>query len=625
VVRAAAVAHAGQPVAGFDVDVDREQLISAMGLSTSLGTAADRILGLVATAESAARSQITFPTTVPSAAAPLRDASLTDAEVVLAAFKRLPTMDSELREFLAGGVEAIGKDGPNPYHADLGTQRSTQADGTLSGSSQIHTTIDVVYAGSDVKVTFHTDTQNTVTDTATGATVLTETSKHGITGELDACPSAAGSVPGSVDVVTDEEASASAAGGASSHATGHSSRSSQFMATADDQANLGSISQTYTQEQQFKRSATGADGQQTTSEGAYSVGVNGINDGAAQDRGVGATIGDWSGSSSTGHDSVSGDMTRAMVHGLDTNAGFDYASIEASYMRAQKVFRDSRCVIVTAPTYIPKSAFAHNGMPTHTEEVAKGSTTVFQVGLDHRYGQQVKAKITTALDGKESLAPETVAQPPGSLTYVAPDENGLDAHVLLVSTSRQGIGRLKLTFHTGIKKLKVSIDGMLTTSGFGVSYTTKLHVASLVMSRTADPPKPSPDGLTNLLTYAGTGPATATITLGIPDCRTPYVEKGAIKLKAEHEVTADETFNGKWVVTFDPSTTFSFRGGQCAGASLESFVGSGEAGPVAAFMLVLGPAQVNPAGDPLHVKLTKTLGASTNTIDATVTATIVSE
>ena len=42
-------------------------------------------------------------------------------------------------------------------------------------------------------------------------------------------------------------------------------------------------------------------------------------------------------------------------------------------------------------------------------------------------------------------------------------------------------------------------------------------------------------------------------------------------------------------------------------------------------MFVLGLVDVNPAGDPVRVRLTKTLGASTNSIDATVTGKIVSD
>lgn len=624
-VLAGAIAHVGQPIGDLDVDVDRERLLTAMGLATSLGADAERILGLVATTEAGARSLQSVPTTLPWAPTSLDNGAFVDAKFLVAAFKRIPTLESEFKQYLAGGVDAIGFDGPNPFHSDLGTTTFRQTDGTLSSTSQMHMTADVVFAGSDVKATFATDIQTSVTDTVSGTTVLTETSKHLTTGQLDACPNAAGSVPGSIDISVDEDASTFAgAGVTTSHATGHSTRSSQFMGTTDDQANLGSISQTYTEDKQFKRTATGADGQETTSEGAYTVGVSGINDGVARERGIGATIGDWSGAERA-EDQISGGMTPDMIHGIDTNAGYDFATIEAGYLQAQKLIRDSRCVIVTAPTYIPRSAFDRNARPTHSEDVEKGSTTVFQVGVDHRFGQSVSAKITVEFDGKESISPDVVERPPGALTYVAPGEDGKDAHVMLTSTSRQGIGRLKLTFHTGTKKLKVSIDGTMTTTGFGVTYKTTLHVKDVILTMTSETPKLSSDKATKLVPYAGSGPATAEVLIGISDCPKPYKQNGTMKLRAEHDVALDDSYEGKWLITFDPSTTFDFHGGSCVGVPLESFVGSGDAGPIAGFMFVLGTVPISKDATGAHIKLTRTLGATTNVIDVNVEAVVVSE
>ncbi len=619
-----AIAHAGQPVTDLDIDVARERLMTDMGLQASLGSDADRVLGLAAASEEAARSKEPIPPGLGRTTAAAPDGAFVNAMAIVAAVKRPVAPHQEFKEYLAGGVDAIGFDGPNPFHADLGIQRATQADGALSGTSQIHTTIDVMFAGSDVKATFDTDIQNTVTDTATGSTVLTEAVRNTITGEIDACPNATGSVPASLDVAVDEEAStfAGAGGRAASHATGHATRSSKFSGTSDDQATLGTISQTFTENKQFKRTASVDGGPEATKEGAFTVGVSGINDGAATDRGFGATIGDWSGATKTVDES--GDVTPDMGHGIDTDAGYDYATIEASYTAAQKVWRDSRCVIVTAPSYIPESAFAFNAKPTHTEEVDKGSTTQFEVRLGHQFGQSVTARISAALDGKNTLSPDVIEKAPGTLTYVAPDDDGQDAHVLLESTSRQGVGKLKLTFHTGGKKLSVSIDGKMTTSGFGVSYVTTMHVPAILLSRTTDPPRVSPDGGTQYLTYSGSGPATAKVLLGIPDCPKPYTETGTFQLRAELEVTKDETLDGKWTVTWVPST-FSFKGGVCVGVPLESFVGAGDAGPVGGFMTVLGPIEMRNGGDTLHVKHTTTLGASKNTIDATVIGKIVSE
>ena len=579
----------------------------------------------MATTEAGARAQQAIPATVPAAPTSVTTGTFENARFLIATFKRMPTLDSEFRGYMASGVDAIGFDGPNPFHSDLGTSTFRQTEGTLSSTSQLHMTVDVAFAGSDVKATFSTDIQSTVTDTTSGKTVLTETSKHVTKGDLNACPTAVGALPGSMDISVDEDATTFAgAGGAASHATGHSTRSSQFMATTDDSATMGTISQTYTEQKQFKRTATGADGTEATSEGAYTVGASGINDGAARDRGIGANIGDWS-SATRADDQLSGDMTADQVHGIDTNAGFDYASIEGAYIEAQKILRDSRCVIVTAPQYIPRSAFEHNAKPTHTEEVDKGSSTVFQIGLDHRYGQAVSAKITVELDGKESISPELVTQPPGSLTYVAPDENGQDANVLLTSTSRQGIGRLKLTFHTGQKKLKVSIDGTMTTSALGVSYKTTLHIPDMLLTMTSEPPTLSGDGATKLIPYAGSGPATAEILLGIADCRKPWTQKGTIKLKAEHDVALDDSYEGKWFISFDPSTVFSFTGGFCVGVPLESFVGSGDTGPIAGLFYVLGTVPISKDATSEHVKTTKKVGASTNAIDVTVKAVVVSD
>ena len=244
----------------------------------------------------------------------------------------------------------------------------------------------------------------------------------------------------------------------------------------------------------------------------------------------------------------------------------------------------------------------------------KGSTTQFQIGLDHRYKQAVTAKITAKLDGKESVSPELIEKPPGQLTYVAPDSDGNDATVLLESVSRQGIGRLRLTFHTGTVKMRVSINGTMTTSGFGVSYSTTLHASNILLTRTSDPPECSKDGISCKYTFAGSGPATAEVLLHIADCTKPYVEKGTFKLKAKHEVAKENAQPPRWQISWDPATTISFKGGSCAGASIESFVGTGDAGPIAGFMFVLDDQDVRrPGRGEAHVKRTARRSASRRT------------
>jgi len=626
-LKADAMANAGQPAGDPAIAIDRERLLGTMGIQASLGADADVILGLAAASEDAARQKQPLPNPPVAPTSEVQGGSIVEAVAVLAAFKRVPSPYPEFREQMAGYLDSIGRAGAPTLHADLGTDSVKESEGSLTGTSQVRTTVDVTIAASDVKVTIDRDIQTTVTDTATGYTRLTESVRHEITGDLDACPSAAGLVPASLDVSLADEASTFAApgGGVASHATASSTRSSQFQGTVDDQATLGAVSQTFTQDESFKRTTTAEDGSEETKEGAFTAGVSGINDGVPADGGFGATIGDWSGSTPTGKDKSSGDVTPEMTGHLDTDAGSDYATMEQAYRMAQTLWRDSRCVIVTSPTYIPRKQFDFNGRPTHTEEVDKGSTTQFQVGIDHRFGQAVSAKITTELDGKDTLSPDLVETPPGALTYTAPDEDGQDANVLLESTSRQGIGKLKLTFHTGGKKFKVSIDGKMTTSLGGVSYTTTLHVPDLLLSRTADPPVKSKDGLTETLTYEGTGPATAKILLGIADCRQPWTDKGPFKVIAKHEVTEDGTLDGKWTLDWDSTGTFTATGGACAGLTLDSFFGTGDAGPVGGFTYVLGPVDIRSPGDSVRVRHTTNLGGSKNAIDATVTGKVVTD
>ena len=548
-------------------------------------------------------------------------------ELTLAAFKKFTSQSSQFRTHMAGGVQVIGYDGPASAHFDLGTESNTQKDGALTATTQMHTTIDVAFAGSDVKTRFDSDIHNTVTDTKTGYTTYTETTRQSMAGELDACPNAAGLVPASLEITNDEDAStfAGAGGQGDSRATGHSQSTSKFRGTVDDTATLGPVSQDYSHDETFKQT-----GGPAPKEGSMTFGLSGIGDGVPAptvNEGLGARFGDWSGATQTAAE-LTGDATQALIDRLPFDAGYAWTTMETSYTEAQKVWRDTRCVIVTAPDYIAASEFAFNAKPTHTEDVDKGSTTQFQIGLDHRYGQAVTAKVTAKLDGKESVSPELIEKPPGQLTYVAPDSDGNDATVLLESVSRQGIGKLRLTFHTGTVKIRVSINGTMKTSGFGVQYSTTLHVSNILLTRTSDPPECSKDGISCMYTYAGSGPATAEVLLKVADCKKPYVEKGTFKLKAKRELFKEDANPPRWQIIWDPATSMAFNGGSCAGASIESFVGTGEAGPISGFMFVLGDLKFDAQGGEKHVRRTATLGIvfkATNVIDATVKAEVMSE
>ena len=283
-------------------------------------------------------------------------------------------------------------------------------------------------------------------------------------------------------------------------------------------------------------------------------------------------------------------------------------------LKAQKLWRDTRCVIVTVPTWIPLAEYANNARPTHTEEVGKGSSTEFEVANGHRFDQKVTALIKATLDGKESLDPREVPKPPGTLTYVASDEEGAKTVVDLISTSQQGIGRQRILFHIGDEKLKVSIKGTMTTSGFGVSYTTAVSLSGLEMTQATgwhipgvragdhhDPPQrrhPMPQAI-----------------LG---------EGRHVTLRATHPPPPDPSTPSPWTIKFDKTSKLVVSG-NCLGVSLGDMLGLGPNGATGGFMFVLGDVTIPDAGGSAVVKKTVSLGPAQNAIDATVKAEVIKD
>ncbi len=616
-IQANAVAHVGETLDGLD---DRGQLLDHMGVRAGLGPNADRILALIQATETAVDAQQVKVQTASTG-------------IVNAVFQKFQSPYIEFRDQMSDALDGIGRSGGGNLHIDMGSQSNTQTDGGWSGTTSQQTTADVTISGSDVKVELVRDITNSATDVASGTSILNETIKHRIVGELDVCPPATGQVPASLTVGLEADSSTFPlpGGGIATHATGTSTRSSQFQGPVDDMATLGAVQQAFTNHEMFHKTTSAPGQADVTSDGEFTMTATNINDGVPAAGEFHATLSDWS--TSTGTTSATGDVTAEMFAPMPWLAGSDYSTMDASYVAAQTLWRNTRCVIVTAPTYIPASAFANNAIPTHTEEVDKGSTTVFQVGVDHRFGQTVTAKIVTELDGKESLQPGTIPKPPGTLTYVAPDKDGLDAKAILTSTSKQGIGHLVLTFHTGAEKLKLSISGTLVTSGFGVSYTTTFSTSNLVLSR-------QPDG-----SFRGSSPITASLHLnGDIPCPNPFHEKGTLVLNGKRPPRAianegqpnevvDESQPRQWKVGYDEGTK-AITSGTCLGQSLGQLMQLGANGITGGFMLILfgmnadgTPAFLTfpPEGGTIKVNKTTTLGPSTNTIVATVTGTVISE
>ena len=610
-----ALTHLGQSL-GTE-DPNRRAVIDAMDLHTVLGPDADHILAVATAAEGAAAAKAQLTSPFAASTRPTAGAWMVPTAAILASIPGYPPPLIDTRDYLSSSLEFIGRQGSDTAHEDTGTQTASATDGGVASSSEVRTTLDATINGSDVKVVADRDVHTTATDSKTGSPLLDHHIRYQVTAELDVCPSAAGIVRASSGHAYTAESStfAGAGGGVGSHNTASLTTSSTFKGQVDDQANLGNVVQDANVDGKFHRTSSAPGGPEASHEGTYDTSVTGINDGVPTSHEWSITGSDWSGIGA-GIGSVkvdrTGDATADQIGDAAGSAAVDWATIDSSFVEAQKLWRDTRCVIVTVPTYIPLSAYANNGRPTHTEEVGTGSSTEFEVGTGHRFDQKVTALIKATLDGKESLEPKEVPKPPGTLTYVAPGEDDQTAIVDLISTSKQGIGRQRLLFHTSDEKLKVSINGTMTTSALGVSYTTTVAVSGIMLTKQSDG------------SFLGSAPVTTKIHLnGDLPCPAPFKEQGGtLTLRATHPPPADPSTPSPWTISLDNASKFTVTG-SCLGISLGNMLQLGTSGATGGFMFVLGDVQIPDAGGSATVRKTVPVGASQNAINATVKAQVI--
>jgi len=82
--------------------------------------------------------------------------------------------------------------------------------------------------------------------------------------------------------------------------------------------------------------------------------------------------------------------------------------------------------------------------------VKPASTTDIPVNVVTKLGgENVSAKVSIKLTGKESISTEVVRTPNATFTYTAPDEIGTTATIDLTAQSRQGAAKLALSISTG--------------------------------------------------------------------------------------------------------------------------------------------------------------------------------
>jgi hypothetical protein len=432
-------------------DVRADQMLASMDAGTTIGSNSVEILAVAAAAEDAVR-------VLAGPAADARSGVVYAVAIAALPTPSAPPPDNELREALEAALGSVGRPGYGSLHIADPPSTATQADGGLSGTAVLSQSIDLTIEGSVVHGEVEREIDTTVVDTKTGATVFDSTKKYLIKADFDVCPTAAGIVNASIDHTYDVDATAPAGpnGRVGTHFTGNVVSSSAFRGQVDDSAVLGAVTQDYDQSSKWKRTAAAAGGPELAHEGSFDTAITGIGDGVPAAHDWSVTVGDWSDISGTM--SFGGDSTPETFNSTIFSAGLDFTTVDSSYVEAQQLFRSGRCLMVTSPTYDAKTPLEPEDQDSiqHSEHVQKGSSTPFQVGLQHRFGGSVKAAITATLSGAEKLDPLRVETPPGTLTYVAPNEDGKEAQVKLVAVSRQGIGTLVLAFDTKTGGWKLS-------------------------------------------------------------------------------------------------------------------------------------------------------------------------
>jgi hypothetical protein len=260
----------------------------------------------------------------------------------------------------------------------------------------------------------------------------------------------------------------------------------------------------------------------------------------------------------------------------------------------------ARCVVLTVPSYTAETPIRAEALEAsvHTEKVDRASKTDFAVSMHHRFessplASEIIAELTT---GDKSLDPKTLHSGAGTLTYVAPDEDGKDATVKLTSTSNRGIGTLVLTFHTETLKLQVTINGTQNVADF---LPSTLTMSPIMLTKRADG------------SFGGAGASNMVGTLG--PCSPAMIETGTIALTATQEPSPDGTTPGKWTVVWEaptgaPNVTFN-----CEGETLAAVLIAPH-GYASVFVQDLGPMTVPADGGTVTIHKAGSLGA----LDATV-------
>jgi hypothetical protein len=323
---------------------------------------------------------------------------------------------------------------------------STEDGGTVTTTTTLNIADTISSAGARVTLTMRWTFHSLSKDKVTGAVLNEINDERTMVGSINVCPDAQGAAAASIEVHS--QFTGVKAGTTTTRAT---SSKSNFVGRVDDSANLKMVEQTMQDKQSWET---------TSGNGDYEANVA-----ATWTFQSGSSLmGELNTAGFSGGYSANGDGARRATSLSATTLVLDAYALSEAYKSAQRLWRNGRCVMVTAPEYTAETPIEirEQEKSQHDETVDQSSETKFTVNLKHRFGGSVSAPITAALvSGQKTLEPSRL-ESSGSLTYKAPDEQDKKATAKLQSTSKRGIGTLVLDFHTGKQALTLKISGSVT-------------------------------------------------------------------------------------------------------------------------------------------------------------------
>src|SRR5207249_2852844 len=244
-------------------------------------------------------------------------------------------------------------------------------------------------------------------------------------GAINVCPDQEGAVGAFVDV---KDRFSGLANGSTT--TLMATSGTVFTGHVSDAASLQNVHQTL-QDKQSWESASGSGSYDTTMSATTAADASGDTSG-------GLDASSFSGSFNASDAAATVRAAKAAAWSFVLNNH----SLAEAYQSAQRLWRNGRCVVVTASDYTAETPLevGDQQKPQNDEAVDPSSETKFAVGLKHRFSGNVSAPTTASVSGAKSVEPNRVDGGSGSLTYKAPDEQDKKATVTLKSTSKRGIG-----------------------------------------------------------------------------------------------------------------------------------------------------------------------------------------